>query len=237
VSQTTVEVDTAVELTATVEDLESTADKLIFSWSATAGTFTGEGAKVTWKGPADLATPTNVTLTLTVRERYPALDELGQLVTKEHSVTGTATVRVHNSTKELSEMGLSFLNKFATSSVSPEACLVDFSDSCNGKRDELRDIENNRDKFIVLDSSLGTPHFTALAPYDSAEMLVSCSFQSRIVKCLPGETSCVVGATEEATGDCRLTAVYEQERWWLCDSRFLTAMPLTPMMREFFRLR
>jgi hypothetical protein len=111
---------------------------------------------------------------------------------------------------------------------------VDFSDSCNGKREELNDIRDNREKFIVLNSSLGTPDIVALAPFDSAEMLVACSFESRVVKCLPGETSCVVGAVERAVGDCRLTAVYEQARWWLCESRFLSDSPLTATMKKFF---
>ncbi len=234
VSQATIEVDGAVEVTATVEDLETAADKLTFVWSATAGSFSGQGAKVTWKASADLATPVDLALTVTVRESYSALDAQGQIVTREHVVSDSVNVRVHNSPKELSAMGLSFLTKFATTSISPEACLVDFSDNCSGKRDELADIRRNREKFVVLYSTFGAPRITSLVTRSSAEMLIACSFQSRIVKCLPGETSCVVGSVESANGDCRLTAVYEQARWWLCSSNFLPRTTLSPAMKGFF---
>jgi hypothetical protein len=43
----------------------------------------------------------------------------------------------------------------------------------------------------------------------------------------------VVGATEKVAGDCVLTTVYEQRRWWLCNSSFENGVQL-PSMRGFF---
>jgi hypothetical protein len=53
-----------------------------------------------------------------------------------------------------------------------------------------------------------------------ADMNVACSFTSKIKQCAAGDTKCVVGSVGTVAGDCTLTGVYEQQRWWLCDSHF-----------------
>jgi hypothetical protein len=126
------------------------------------------------------------------------------------------------------------LRKFADSSVSPQACVVDFSDNCSGKDDELDDIEDNRDKYRILSSSLGTPRINSIARHQRAEVSLSCSFESRVIRCEPGETDCTVGEVSRVRGTCRLTAVYQQARWWLCESRFSSSSGLTPSMMRFF---
>ena len=60
------------------------------------------------------------------------------------SVSATDTSEV------IGQMGVAFLNRFVASEVSPEACLVDFTDACPGKRDELSDIRYNRVHFDIL---------------------------------------------------------------------------------------
>ena len=57
----------------------------------------------------------------------------------------------------IGRMASAFLNRFSASNVSPDACLVDFSDNCRGKSDELSDIEYNRSHFFILGARLGTP--------------------------------------------------------------------------------
>jgi hypothetical protein len=42
--------------------------------------------------------------------------------------------------------------------------------------------------------------------------------------------------TERVSGDCDLTSVYEQRRWWLCTSNFNNGV-LHPFMRAFFGSR
>jgi hypothetical protein len=236
VSQPRIEVDQSLQLTATVVDEESSLEQLTFEWSSATGSFTGQGATVTWQPPANFATPADPVLTLTVVENYSAL-EGGSLVTRQHRVAATATVRVHNSRKELGDMGVGFLAKFANSTVSPEACLVDFNDGCAGKEDELDDIESNRSRYVIRSSTLGTPVFTSVDLYNDAEMLIPCAFESRIIKCLPGDEAwgCVVGWIERVSGDCRLTGVYDQSRWWLCVSNFVNGSgSVSPTMKKFF---
>jgi hypothetical protein len=233
-TRSTLETTDSIELTAIVQDQETAPAQLRFRWSAASGSFVGDGVRVSWQPAANLTTPATVVLTLTVLEGYSALNAQGQIVSLEHQVSRSIAVRVHNSPRELGDMGLSFLQKFATSSVSPEDCLVDFSDNCAGKRAELTDVRRNRENFVILSSRLGEPRITNLSKYTRADIAVSCFFESRRVKCSAGDSGCVVGAIERVDGTCRMTAVYEQARWWLCESRFSGTSVLTPSLRLFF---
>jgi len=234
-SRSTIETTEPILVSATVEDLDVGHDRLSFLWSNADGSFMGEGVVVTWQAAEGLVTPADVVLTLTVVENYPGLDAQGQPATLEHRVSRSVTVRVHNSVEELGDMGLSFLDKFATSSLSADECLVDFSDNCPGKQSEREDIERNREHYLILDWELGAPIVSNLSKYNRADIAIPCSFESAFVMCSPAVTpDCVVGEIESAAGTCRLTAVYEQARWWLCDSRFSSSSSLSPMMRSFF---
>jgi hypothetical protein len=55
--------------------------------------------------------------------------DLRARITSEHRVSRSASdFRVHDSVKEIS--------LFGHSSISPDACVVDFSDACSGEADE-----------------------------------------------------------------------------------------------------
>jgi hypothetical protein len=220
-----VEADAEITVTATVRDAETAADRLQLAWSAAAGTFTGTGASVRWRAPKGPATPADYTLTLTVTETYGT--------NQQHGVTSNSpAVRVPDSPQEVSDMGLRFLRAFADSSVPPDAAVRDFADSCDGKREELEDIEDNRRKYTITGSSF-IPRGASLKSPTTAETRITCEFRSVIRNCRASDgPDCRVGATERVSGDCDLTAVYEQRRWWLCSSRFNNAV-LLPSMRPF----
>jgi hypothetical protein len=235
VSRTRIEIGESVEVTAAVEDPEGRLDDLQYVWTSDGGQFSGAGAIVTWTPAAALATPADPVLTLTVVDSYQALDAQGRIVNREHRVSGSTTLRVHDSRRELGDLGLSFLQLFADSSVSPEVCVESFSDSCDGKDSELRDIRQNRDSYTILSSQLGTPDITSLDLYEEGVVFIPCAFESRIRKCPDGSDDCVVGYVDRVSGDCRLRAVYEQSRWWLCESRFFAQSgTISPSMRAFF---
>ena len=109
-SDTRAEVGTPITLTATVEDAETPVANLGFAWSAPTGTFGGSGSVVTWTPGADAQTPADITVTLTVTETYTSGS--AQL---ENNATGTVTVHVNNSPKELADLSLRFLGNFANS--------------------------------------------------------------------------------------------------------------------------
>jgi hypothetical protein len=226
-----VEVDTDVTLTAVVRDDETTLDQLTFVWKADAGTFSGDGASVKWRAPKDIKTPADYAITLTVTEAYGTPDSSG--ARPQNVATATApAIRVHNSPKELGDLSLRFLSDFANSSIPASVCVRDFTDSCKGKADERSDIEANRIHFDVLSFSLALRSVNVSASGMTANITVSCTFNSKIKVCDPGDKLCVVGDTGTARGDCLLTGKYEQRRWWLCDSHFVGR--LTGSISRFF---
>lgn len=231
------EVDTDVTLTAVVKDDETPLDQLTFQWKADAGAFSGEGASVKWRAPKDTQTPADYEIALTVTETYGTPNSSG-VRPQNVSAAKSPVIRVHNSPKELGDMSMQFLSNFADSTVSTATCLRDFSDSCRGKGEEKVDIDHNRAYYRILSSSLELKSVSVGSSRSSANMTVACSFTSRVESCSPSGPNApacsTVGSTETVRGDCNLTAVYEQKRWWLCDIRFASKGLLPASMRGFF---
>jgi hypothetical protein len=215
-----IEVDGTVTLTAAVRDNETPVGQLQYAWRADAGTFEGTGATVTWRAPREVAAPTNYPISLTVTEMYDA--GLRQNVVNANG----PTVRVHDSPKELGALALTFLGDFANSSVSPSTAVRDFSVNCPGREEERRDIEDNRRRYQVIGSSLRLTSVRVNSNATRGDMTVACSFTSRVIHCDPPDPGdpetlgCVVGAVGTSGGNCTMTGVYEQDRWWLCTSNF-----------------
>jgi len=141
------------------------------------------------------------------------------------SVSATDTSEV------IGQMGVAFLNRFVASEVSPEACLVDFTDACPGKRDELSDIRYNRVHFDILGSRLGQPTVRIATTGVTANISIPCAFDSRAIKC--DTPDCVVGSMGYVTGNCTLTSVRETAGWRLCTSNF-SGIAVTPSAQFFF---
>lgn len=212
VAAATTEIDRDVAVLADVTDAEKAPSALTYLWSANVGVVSGTGMAVTWRlASGAVQTPVNVTISLTVVEPYQALEN-GQLVNREHRVTrAAAPVRVHDSKAEISRMVRTFLvDYFGNISVSPDACLVDFSDTCAGKADEHDNIAaNRRDYSELLEVRLDAVNVT-VGGFGTADVVAPCLFRSRRKS----------GEREAFYGDCELSAVYHLQRWWLCTSHF-----------------
>jgi len=239
VSDARAEVGTPVTVTASVEDLETPVANLTYTWTADTGTFNGTGAVVTWVAGQDAKTPADVILTLTVTERYTS-----QSIAVENKVVNTTSVHLNNSPKELAELSLRFLGDFANSSVSPEKCVSEFADTCSGKKDEFKDITDNRHDFLILASELRTTGVEIAASKTAATVHTFCSFTSRVITrdpqsegCTNSPGSCPFNGVGEARGDCWTTNVYQNGRWWLCTSRYTPTGSLTAFARAFFGVR
>jgi hypothetical protein len=236
VSDTRAEVGAPVTLTATVVDAETPVENLTYTWSADNGTFAGTGRVVTWTPGSDAVTPGDFTVTLTVVERYTS----GSSVL-ENKATGTATLHVNNSPKELAELSLRFLGEFADSKVLPEQCVSEFSDSCSGKKAEREDVVDNRHDFLILSSTLHHTGLQIASSRTTATVHTACSFTSRVITtspqsggCKASPGSCTFGSVQTADGDCWTTNVYDKGRWWLCESHFSPKGALTLFERAFF---
>lgn len=232
VPPTKVEVDQDVPLGAIVDSPYTPVSQLTFTWLTKVGQITGTGATVTWRLPkGTAATPADVAVKLVVTERYAVVEGDGVAVPFENQASLDAPLfRVHDSTAELTRMALTFLvDYFGNSSVSPAACLVDFSDSCRGKQDELSDIQENRQDFVILSAAASVTSVTFNALRTFANILAPCTFRSREI---------ATGHVGTVTGDCTLTGVYETGRWWLCDSHFINGKiiegAVSDLVRRFF---
>ena len=222
------EVGRDIEITADVTDAETPAGQLTYEWTANAGAFTGTGARVTWRLAAGLtATPVNVTITLTVIERYTEV--VGSSSTpREHRVSSTAApFRVHDSRAEVSKMTMTFLvDYFGNSAVGPDQCLVDFSNNCPGKQAEFQDIVRDRQNYQMVNGAQATiASVTFNGAMTTADVVAPCSFTSR------SRTTGLVGSSR---GDCLLTAIYEQNRWWLCSSSYVNVVPVSGAPHAIF---
>ena len=147
-------------MTAFVVDPETNPDALTYEWTGASGTFFGAGRAVTWRAPASLAaTPVDVTLTVTVIERFIAPDPQGLPKEFEHRVPRTFNVRVHNSTKEISDLASEFLNLFSNSNVPPATVVSGFSTStcAASTAQELADVVKNRCLYTINSFFVGPP--------------------------------------------------------------------------------
>ena len=221
------EVDTEIAVTAVVRDAETAVEQLRFEWRADTGTFSGEGAAVRWRpAKGSVATPADVTVRLTITEVYGVADANG--VRPQHVVNGTSpAVRLHDSVQEVTDLASTFLADFTNSSMSPEATVRNFTDSCSGKQAELEDVRKNREHYRIIQSKRSISGVAFNAQRTRADVTAPCEFTSTVIKCHPEIPNCVVNMTTFAAGICAIEARYESRRWWLCDSRFL---PLNGVM-------
>jgi len=190
-----------IRLTAVVEDVDTPAAQLQYDWHACGGTVTGSGAQVDWKAPTGVSSPT-CTIELIV-------DDGSRIA------TGSVVVRLHNSLEEIGTLVHNFLNDFADSTVPADIAVRNFSNSCPGKADELKDVERNRRDYIHISHTYGgstiTVAFGGMCKTKTADACAITPVEWR-------STYIPTGQLEVATGISTISVVYRDSRWWLCDS-------------------
>jgi len=216
------DLDEEIVVTAVVEDPETPADQLTFDWTAEAGTFSGSGATVTWRAPADAPTPASVVLALTVSDRG------------SNHVSATAAVSLHNSRKEVGDLAREFLLDFSDSNKDAAFVVRNFSKSprCEPERDkEFSEIDDNRKSYRITSSAVGAA--TVKVQFGSrpcthepregdACAVIPASWDS---VCVTSGTTCTPGRSD---GIDHVTAVFEQSQWRLCASYYQSRGPVRP---------
>jgi hypothetical protein len=207
-----------IAVTAAVTDAETAVEQLQYTWSATLGTFTGNGARVSWVAPAAAATPASVTITLDLVERFGN--------NQENKVTRTATVALHDSTKEVGDMSVRFLTEFSKPQTNRDwrDVMRDFKASACPDPGEVEleraDVENHYNNFFMHNYEIDPPRVTT-------------DFGGSCIEGVKGDACVSIGVMWESTnlannirartkGTDYLTAVFAagENRWWLCSSRF-----------------
>jgi len=213
------EINGRIELTAVVSDPETDPANLQYEWTATGGSFTGSGRSVVWNAPGT-ASPALHELKLTVVDRYTTTDADGRSQTKENRVSRTATAHMNDSQAELSALALTFLDDFVHPDRSPEFCVRNFSDNCRGKVEELNDIQRNRSLYII-DPARSSFRISSIGYNTAGNVPTQATFATVLAPCEFGSTEKSTGTFGVAKGTCRLTNVYEDFKWRLCESNFL----------------
>jgi len=218
-----VDLGETITLTATVTDAETPVSQLTYEWTAPQGTITGTGASVSFLATQGIPAPSDLPVTLTVIERYQGTDPNGAPAQKENRVTGTLTLHVHDSVREVGDLALDFLFLFSTSSVSPENVVHNFSTTCDGGRgraDELADVTANRAKFIINSAQISrtslTVNFGGVCTLKNPHNADACvTYHAKWVS-----TVIATGQQETVDGTELVTGVYENNKWFLCHSEF-----------------
>ncbi|HZB26684.1 MAG TPA: hypothetical protein VE379_11155 [Vicinamibacterales bacterium] len=217
-----------VEVTAQVRDDETSVDQLQFTWTASSGTFNGSGRRVTWQAPPLAETPSVVTLTLAVVERYGG--------SFEHRVTRNAEVALHDSVREVADMSRQFLLDFSDSTIRDVSFIMrNFDPGCYGTEQETEDVARNRRDLRITGSTIGPAAVTV-------RFGGTCPFRAR-----PGDACAQIPASWSSVwvrdgsrapsvrGTDQVAAMYQraERRWRLCDSQFNGDM--VAIMRQYFR--
>jgi hypothetical protein len=221
-----VDLDETVTLAATVTDVETPASALTYAWSGP-GAFSGSGATVSWRVPATVsgATPSTVPVVLTVTELFT---EGG--VSHANIASRTFAVDLHDSQKEILDMGEDFLTLFSRSEVPSDQVLHSFSTTCDdgsGRAAEKRDVDKNRREFLqdfsksrVTRMPPVTFNFGALCftpkGFRRADACARFAVHWEVTYKNPPDT----GKREIADGTDYVTAVLQNGRWYLCHSDF-----------------
>ena len=219
-----------VVVTANVVDNETPIGNLKFNWTASVGTFTGSGSKVTWKAPASATTPVLVTLNLEVVETYTSA---GKSV--DNKVTGSTPVSLHDSATEVGDMARQFLIDFSTSSLRDVTQIMrNFEPTCYGTADETSDVARNRTDFTIqagwrVEAASTTVNFGSFCPFRNrpgdacAQVRTFWKSQAnRDIFDSGGTLALHQGDVTTASGVDQVAAKYykDQNRWRLCASDF-----------------
>jgi hypothetical protein len=239
------DLDETITLVANVTDNETPASGLTYTWTGP-GTFTGSGPTVTWRAPSSVTpTPSPVVVTLTVTEPFVE----GGVAHTNVSAPGLFAVQVHNSQKEILDLGEDFLTRFSNSDVPVEEVLRNFSRTCDkgdGRAMEFSDTQRARGEYRQDFSKFRISRLPPVA-FNFASACIA--FGTRVrpsdacgLFAVHWEVTYIrnvdalrrIGTREITDGRDNVTAVLENNEWRLCHSDFdgSAVLPSTGFTRQ-----
>jgi hypothetical protein len=195
-----------IVVTAAVTDAETAVDRLTFEWSSPVGSFSGQGPSVRWRAPATIPGPTVAAIRVRVVDGAQRIER-------------TVDVRIHDHVREVGEMATLFLSDFSNSATPVSTVMRNFLPGCYGTAEEQSDVETVRRNYLHVSTRLDPPvvtvDFDGRCPYQGrGGDACSTSFVRWETRKIPS------GEREVVEGHDQVAAVYRQDRWWLCDSRW-----------------
>jgi hypothetical protein len=229
------DVSETVAVTGAVTDAETNVDLLQYNWTATLGSFTGTGARVSWVAPAAAVTPATVTITLEVVERFGT--------NQENRVNRTATVALHDSIKEVGDMSVRFLTEFSKPQTNQSVADVmrDFKASVCPVQGEVTDeensVRNHMQNFFMHEYRVDPARVTV----DFGGLCIDAFAQLRSDACAAvpvmwESTDLTTRQRRRTTGTDLLSARFSvaDNRYWLCSSHYFANPTLGQQGHRFY---
>jgi hypothetical protein len=227
------DVSETVDVTAVVRDQETPVEQLQYVWTATAGTISGTGAKVSWQAPAAIQAPIAVTVTLEIVERYGT--------NQVNRATRSAPLSLHDSAKEVGDMSRKFLLDFSDTNIKDAAIIMqNFGNAAtcpqpNEVTDERGQVTNHYQNYRMIEYRVGEPVTTV-------NFGGSCPFRSKrgdacaLVPVYWHSVHVPTNRTERVQGTDVIAASYSpaDNRWWLCASDFDGVSLLKSTTQSFY---
>ncbi len=229
--------DETVTLIATVSDADTSTSSLVFAWTGP-GSFSATEPITSWHLPATVSpVPSPVTVTLTVTENY-----VEGSVTHRNVTIAPFVMQVHDSQKEILDMGEDFLTLFSQSNVPTDQVLHNFSMACDGRSQEANDTNNARKNYVQDFPRFRITRLTpVLFPFGTSrcpgtgQRADACSafIVHWEITYIRADEIHFVGEHETTDGVDYVSAVLENNQWKLCASNFsgMATNPLTGAKR------
>jgi hypothetical protein len=178
-----------------------------------------------------------VTVTLTVTETY-----VEGSITHRNIKTQPFVMQVHDSQKEILDMGEDFLTLFSESNVPTNQVLHNFSTACGGRDAEAADTDRARASYVQDFSKFRISrvlpvgvNFGGRCPFRSRPADACSAFNVHWeITYIKADEFHYVGEHETTVGVDYVTAVLENNVWRLCGSDFsgTSTNPLTGISRH-----
>lgn len=220
----------AIPVSAKVRDDETAVDQLVYTWTATAGSFTGTGANVTWNAPATAPvsveglTPATVTITLTITEKF---GHPGVPPAFEQSVWHTVPVALHDSVKEVGDMSRQFLLDFSDTNIKDANYIMrNFGSAATCP--EPSEVESEREQVINNFTFYRMQNFSIGVPSVTVNFGGTCPFRGRrgdacaLVPVFWDSIDTRNNTRTPSAGTDIIAAAYSRKdlRWFLCASNY-----------------
>jgi hypothetical protein len=233
----------SIAVSGKVRDAETPIDQLVYTWTATTGTFTGTGANVTWQAPATAPvaveglTPATVTITLTITEKF---GHPGQPLSFEQSVWTTTSVALHDSVKEVGDMSRQFLLDFSDTNIKDANYILrnfgstSFCPDPQAVIDERFDVTRNFTEYRMTNFGIGQAA-TTVSFGGRCPVFGSRGDACAVVPVFWDSIEIKTGKRSFSSGNDIIAAAYStsEKRWWLCASNYqiFTVIGARPAMR------
>lgn len=221
VTRTNIEAGEEITVSASVDGVGAPG-QLRYVWSVqpNAGMLTPEGPTLRWKAPVSDPVPATYVFSVTlVQSSQTAIGP--PAATTQNGAASSPPVFVNDARREMISQSELFLRESAESSVSPDAAVRNFTDSCPGKQAAIEEIAANRAAYSAASVSFDLQMFVRSIEWancTAADGSARCALL--IYDAAWSRTRRADSVQETVTGTEYVQGFYEGNRWWLCGARF-----------------